>query len=114
MDNEEIERSDYIDYLDKFKVFEKLNNDILDIQVSTRSLSSGQMQKISFIRAFLRNPEILFLDEAISNIDKESVEIIIDQLEEFSGTIVNITHNPEKFKNIDNIFKILNKNLIES
>ena len=67
------------------------------------------MQKISFIRAFLRNPEILFLDEAISNIDKESVEIITDQLEKFSGTILNITHNPEKFKNTDKIFKILNK-----
>ena len=114
VDNEEVERSDYLDYLDKFKVFEKLNNDILDMQVSTRSLSSGQMQKISFIRAFLRNPEILFLDEAISNIDKESVEIITDQLEKFSGTILNITHNPEKFKNTDKIFKILNKSLIES
>tara|TARA_B100001057_G_scaffold499139_1_gene608695 strand:+ start:565 stop:2178 length:1614 start_codon:yes stop_codon:yes gene_type:complete len=113
VDSDEVNRNDYLDYLDKFKVFEKLNNDILDMQVSTRSLSSGQMQKISFIRAFLRNPEILFLDEAISNIDKESVEIITDQLEKFSGTIINITHNPEKFKNIDQIFKILNKSLIK-
>jgi len=114
VDDEEVERNDYLEYLNKFKVFEKYNNDVLDIKVSTRSLSSGQMQKISFIRAFLRNPEILFLDEAISNIDKESVEIITDQLEKFSGTIINITHNPEKFKNIDYTYKILNKSLIET
>ena len=39
--------------------------------VTHNTLSSGQMQKISFIRAFLREPDILFLDEVISNIDKK-------------------------------------------
>lgn len=113
VDAGDVSKDDYLDYLDTFKVFENLNKDILKEQVSTKTLSSGQMQKISFIRAFLRNPEILFLDEAISNIDKESVEIIINQLEKFSGTIINITHNPEKFINADKTFKILDKRLIE-
>ena len=72
------------------------------------------MQKISFIRAFLRSPEILFLDEAISNIDVSSVETILAQLEQFDGTIFNITHNPEKYKTIDNTYTIVDKNLIKA
>ena len=104
----------YLENLEKFKVFENINNETLDTIVSPRTLSSGQMQKISFIRAFLRSPEILFLDEAISNIDVSSVETILAQLEQFDGTIFNITHNPEKYKTIDNTYTIVDKNLIKA
>ena len=104
----------YIENLLKFEVFENINNDTLDTIVSPKTLSSGQMQKISFIRAFLRNPEILFLDEAISNIDVNSVETILNQLERFDGTIFNITHNPEKFKHIDSSYTIVDKNLVNT
>ncbi len=104
----------YMENLLKFEVFENISKDTLEMIVSPKSLSSGQMQKISFIRAFLRNPEILFLDEAISNIDVNSVETILKQLEQFNGTIVNITHNPEKFKKIDTSYTIVNKNLVET
>ena len=70
------------------------------------------MQKISFIRAFLRESQILFLDEAISNIDKDSVDRIIKKLDNFNGTIINITHNPEKYQNADSQFEIFEKGLI--
>ncbi len=104
----------YLENLEKFKVFKNINNETLDTIVSPKTLSSGQMQKISFIRAFLRNPEILFLDEAISNIDVNSVETILNQLDQFGGTIFNITHNPEKFKKIDSTYTIFDKNLINT
>ena len=64
----------FIHYLEKFNVFEEINENKLEESVTHTSLSSGQMQKISFIRGFLRDPDILFLDEAISNIDKKSIE----------------------------------------
>ena len=52
----------------------------LDEIVSNKTLSSGQMQKISFIRALLNDVEILLLDESTSNLDKESKVLIFDIL----------------------------------
>ena len=46
----------------------------LDFQVQERgnTLSTGQRQLLSFLRAFLLNPPVLVLDEATSNIDSET------------------------------------------
>ena len=46
---------------------------MLEEMVSSKSLSSGQMQKISIIRALLRKPDILFLEEATANLDSKSI-----------------------------------------
>jgi len=56
---------------------EKLPGDY-DYNVRERGgmLSVGQRQLISFVRAFVRNPEILVLDEATSSVDTES-ELLI-------------------------------------
>ena len=55
----------------KFELF-KNNNNNLEIKVSNRTLSSGQMQKLSFIRALLSNPELLLVDESTANLDKKT------------------------------------------
>ena len=69
-----LDDSELIKMVDEFKVFQ--NNEIgLDDRISNKNLSSGQMQKISFIRALLSNPEILVLDEATSNLDFESKKL---------------------------------------
>ena len=112
VEDKKIEKEQFINYLEEFEVFENSASQKIDEQVSTNSLSSGQMQKISFIRAFLRESQILFLDEAISNIDKDSVDRIIKKLDNFNGTIINITHNPEKYQNADSQFEIFEKGLI--
>jgi len=54
------------------------------------------MQKISFIRAMLSNPDILILDESTSNLDFDSKNIIKSQLENLNLTIINSTHNTEE------------------
>ena len=40
------------------------------------SLSTGQRQLLSFIRAYVYDPYILILDEATSSVDNESEELI--------------------------------------
>ena len=70
----------------------------LNDRISNLTLSSGQMQKISFIRAFLLNIDILFLDESTSNLDESTKRNISKILKTKKLTIVNSTHNPEEFE----------------
>ncbi len=57
-------------------------------------LSGGQRQRIALARAILRDPAILILDEATSQIDLESEQLIHKVLEQFTRnrTTVIVTH----------------------
>ena len=57
-------------------------------------LSGGQRQRLALARAILRNPEILILDEATSQVDIESEQLIHNALEKFTKgrTAIMITH----------------------
>ena len=71
-------------------------------------LSGGQMQRISLARAFLRNPDILILDEATSQIDLESEHLIHEALAKFliDRTGIMITHRPTSLAMADRIVVI--------
>ncbi|MFK8114530.1 MAG: ABC transporter ATP-binding protein [Rubripirellula sp.] len=71
-------------------------------------LSGGQMQRIALARAFLRNPDILILDEATSQIDMESEHLIHQALSKFlvDRTGVMITHRPSSLAMADRIIVI--------
>lgn len=57
-------------------------------------LSTGQRQLIAFVRAYVRNPSILVLDEATSSVDSESEELIQKALEKLTSgrTSIVIAH----------------------
>ena len=59
-----------------------------------KSLSGGQRQRIALARAILRDPEILILDEATSQVDPQSEQLIHQSLESFmhGRTTIMITH----------------------
>jgi len=79
------------------------------------SLSSGQKQTISFLRAYLHNPSILVLDEATSSIDTYSEELIqkaTDKLTENRSSII-IAHRLSTIQNADTILVMENGKIIE-
>ncbi|MFT5302556.1 MAG: subfamily B ATP-binding cassette protein MsbA [Mariniblastus sp.] len=68
-------------------------------------LSGGQRQRLSLARAILKDPEILILDEATSQIDPESEKLIHETLAEFiqGRTTVVITHRMSTLELVDRI-----------
>ncbi len=101
-----INDEDLIESLRELDTFKEEKGYVLDRPVSNKTLSSGQMQKIAFIRAFVSDAEILLLDEATANLDAKSKKYIFNILLNKNLTIINSTHDPDSFENIDSILKI--------
>jgi ABC-type bacteriocin/lantibiotic exporter with double-glycine peptidase domain len=86
--------------LDQLRELETFKEDIhydLELIISNKTLSSGQMQKVAFVRALVSNAEVLLLDEATSNLDQDSKEKVFELLSKNNITIINSTHIPESF-----------------
>ncbi len=95
-----------MEMINKFKLFEDKVEVNLDANVDNKSLSSGQMQKIAFMRVLLSDAEVLFLDESTSNLDEETKDLIFKLLLDNTLTIINSTHDIDRFKNYTNHYKI--------
>ncbi|MFD1927005.1 ABC transporter ATP-binding protein [Sporosarcina siberiensis] len=99
------------------RVLKHLPNGIDEAVVEKGStLSSGQRQLISFARALAFDPAILILDEATSNIDTETEEIIqhaMDVLKKGRTTFI-IAHRLSTIKNADRILVLDRGEIVES
>jgi ATP-binding cassette subfamily B protein len=80
----------------------------LDTPVTSGSdnISLGQKQLIAFMRAVLRNPDILILDEATANIDTITEQLLGTILKTLSKetVLVIIAHRLNTIENADEIF----------
>ncbi len=77
-----------------------------EVQTTGDGISLGQKQLIAFMRAVLRKPELLILDEATANIDtitEQQLETILKKLPS-STTRVIIAHRLNTIENADEIF----------
>ena len=106
----EVKDNQIIEILKTLQTFKEEQNYDLNNLISNKTLSSGQMQKVAFVRALVSKPEILLLDEATANLDESSKETIFDILNDQNVTIINSTHDPDRFKKVDLNLKIDIKN----
>jgi subfamily B ATP-binding cassette protein MsbA len=79
-------------------------------------LSQGQRQLISFLRAYLKNPSVLILDEATSSIDSNSEELIQSAILKITEnkTSIIIAHRLSTILNSDKILVMDKGVLVES
>ena len=79
-------------------------------------LSQGQRQLISFLRAYIKNPSILILDEATSSIDSNSEELIQNATATITQnkTSIIIAHRLSTILNSDRIFVMNQGVLVEN
>ena len=76
------------------------------IQMTGDGISLGQKQLIAFMRAILRKPELLILDEATANIDtvtEQQLETIINNLPASTSKVI-IAHRLNTIESADEIF----------
>lgn len=83
-----------------------------------RELSRGETQRVAIARAMVLEPEILFLDEPFTNIDKPNIEVLeqaILDINRISGTtIVFTTHDlSQAYRLSDEILSIIRGRLVE-
>lgn len=79
-------------------------------------LSGGQRQRIQIARAYLRNADILILDEATSSLDSDSEKSISDALNNImqGKTIIAIAHRLSTIVDSDLIYFVGNNTIISS
>ncbi len=87
-----------------------------EVKEKGSTFSAGERQLISFARALVRDPKILVLDEATSNIDSETEEFIqtgIERLKRGRTTFI-IAHRLSTIKNVDTIYVLDKGRIVES
>lgn len=89
----------------------------LDYNVMERgaTLSVGQRQLISFIRAMVYDPKIIVLDEATSSVDSETEQLIQNAIQKMMAgrTSIVIAHRLSTIKNADKILVLDHGEIVE-
>ncbi len=81
------------------------------------TISGGQKQRIAIARALYRNPEILVMDEATSNLDAESeffVQQVIQSFLKDGKTVILIAHRLSSVVDADQIFVLQKGKLVQT
>ena len=110
------------DTADEAKVAELLRNlglatlreEEQDVAERGRNLSGGERKRLSLARGFLRNSEILILDEPLANVDAENIERIEDLILGIQDrTVILISHqvSDRLYGGVDTVYELDNGRL---
>ena len=119
MANENLSDETMIEVLKKVKLWDIFSkNKGLDTSLESqgKNLSGGQAQRVALARALLYDASVYIFDEATSNIDIESEEIILNIIYSLSKekTVIYISHRLPAIKNADCIYVMDKGKVIES
>ncbi len=77
-------------------------------------LSGGEKLKARLARGFSKNAQILILDEPTNHLDEQSTKLLIEQIKEYKGTVLLVSHDRYFLDKVaTKIWSLENKNLIE-
>ena len=86
-----------------------------ELAIGAANLSGGQKQRLLAAKAILKDSYLYILDEAVSNIDDYSKEIVLNTFDSIKEgkIIIVISHDLETVTNSDNIYVLKDKKIIE-
>ena len=118
MGREDLKDDKLLDALKSVNLYEFFSTlEGLDTKIAEQAsnLSGGQRQRLCIARALLHDSEIYIFDEATSNIDVESEEIIVDLIKKLKRekTVIQITHRLENVVESDEIYMMDSGNIVE-
>ena len=115
MANENLSDETMIEVLKKVKLWGILSLDTI-LESQGKNLSGGQAQRVALARALLYDASVYIFDEATSNIDIESEEIILNIIYSLSKekTVIYISHRLPAIKNADCIYVMDKGKVIEN
>jgi len=80
-------------------------------------LSGGQQQRVALARALVYEPELLLLDEPLSNLDSALRKEMCTQLKDIqtrlATTVVYVTHDQEEAMSLSNFIAVMNHGVVE-
>ena len=74
-------------------MFQRFGFALEDLKRPIGSFSGGQQTKVAFIKLLLKRPDIMLLDEPTNHLDITSKEILEEALNNYSGTILYVSHD---------------------
>ncbi|WP_310603284.1 ABC transporter ATP-binding protein [Anaerosporobacter sp.] len=106
------------------KKYEKKLAEILDIiglsdkrKLTPRELSGGQQQRVAIARALVFDPDIIFLDEPIGNLDSKTGKEIMQLFQKintkYNKTLVQVTHSAKSAKYGTSIIRLVDGQIVE-
>jgi putative ABC transport system ATP-binding protein len=108
----------------KLKDYNKKLDEILDIigmqdkrKATPRELSGGQQQRVAIARALIFEPEIIFLDEPIGNLDSKAGTDIMKLFkkinQEYGKTLIQVTHSADAARYGTSIINLIDGEIVD-
>jgi len=104
------------EYVNANHFIEKLDNKYQEsVRERGNNFSTGQRQLLSFARTIVHSPKVMILDEATSNIDTETEQLIQESLKKMMtiGTMLIVAHRLSTIQHVDKIIVLSKGEIIE-